>query len=110
MWEKGQSGNPNGRPKVVKEVRELARAHYAEAIETIAEIMRHGEKEETRLAAAKDLADRGYGKPGPAEPEIEGQARISGSLAQHALEIHQRLLLAETAAAGLVPEESNNVS
>jgi Family of unknown function (DUF5681) len=38
-FKKGQSGNPGGRPKVVAEVNELARAHTAEAIETLVSIM-----------------------------------------------------------------------
>jgi Family of unknown function (DUF5681) len=38
-FEKGQSGNPGGRPKVVAEVKELARAHTGEAIETLVSIM-----------------------------------------------------------------------
>ena len=36
----GESGNPGGRPKVVAEVRELARQHTAAAIQTLASIMR----------------------------------------------------------------------
>ena len=38
-FKKGQSGNPGGRPKVVAEVKELARAHTAAAIETLVAIM-----------------------------------------------------------------------
>jgi Family of unknown function (DUF5681) len=38
-FEKGQSGNPGGRPKVVAEVRELARAHTGEAVATLVSIM-----------------------------------------------------------------------
>jgi len=34
-FKKGQSGNPGGRPKIVGEVKELARTHTAEAIETL---------------------------------------------------------------------------
>ena len=35
----GQSGNPGGRPKAIAEVKELARAHTAEAIQTLVSIM-----------------------------------------------------------------------
>ena len=38
-FKKGQSGNPGGRPKVVAEVKELARAHTGEAVETLVSIM-----------------------------------------------------------------------
>ena len=38
-FKKGQSGNPGGRPKVVAEVKELARAHTGEAIKTLVSIM-----------------------------------------------------------------------
>ena len=34
-FQKGRSGNPGGRPKVVAEVKELARKHTGKAIETL---------------------------------------------------------------------------
>jgi uncharacterized protein DUF5681 len=63
-FKKGQSGNPGGRPKVVAEVRELARAHTGEAIETLVSIMSNPKcAPASRVSAANALLDRGYGKP-----------------------------------------------
>jgi hypothetical protein len=60
-FEPGKSGNPTGRPKVVAEVRDLARAHTTRAIDRLVELM---ESEDGRIAvaASKELLDRGYGK------------------------------------------------
>ena len=63
-FKKGQSGNPGGRPKVVAEVKELARAHTGEAIETLVSIMTNPKSAPAaRVSAANALLDRGYGKP-----------------------------------------------
>src|SRR6478672_6013047 len=63
-FKKGQSGNPGGRPKVVAEVKELAREHTAEAIETLVSIMTNPKSAPAaRVSAANSLLDRGYGKP-----------------------------------------------
>jgi hypothetical protein len=60
----GQSGNPNGRPKVLADVQNAAREHSSEAIETLAQIMRNPRAPATaRIAAASALLDRGYGRP-----------------------------------------------
>ena len=45
---KGQSGNPDGRPKDEARVAELARRYTSEAIETLVHLMRHGRDERVR--------------------------------------------------------------
>src|SRR5678816_1784552 len=63
-FKKGQSGNPGGRPKVVAEVKELARTHTGAAIETLVSIMSNPKAAPAaRVSAANSLLDRGYGKP-----------------------------------------------
>lgn len=44
------------------ELRTLAQAHGAEAIARLVELMTHAESETARIAAARELLDRGYGK------------------------------------------------
>lgn len=63
-----QKGTPN---KVTAEVRSLAQKYGEQAIEALADIMLDTEQSaRVRVAAAKEILDRGYGKsPQP----IEGQ-------------------------------------
>jgi hypothetical protein len=63
-FQPGKSGNPGGRPKEVEAVRELARQHTGEAIQTLAAIMRDGkEPAAARVRAAEYVLDRGWGRP-----------------------------------------------
>ena len=61
-FQPGQSGNPGGRPKDISIVRDLARTHTSDAIQTLVSIMRDGRKEAARVAAAQAILDRGWGK------------------------------------------------
>ena len=59
----GVSGNPEGRPRDERELRELARSYGREAIERLVHLMRKAEDERVQLGAAEVLLTRGYGRP-----------------------------------------------
>ena len=63
-WVKGgPSPNPAGRPAVLADLREAARGYSQEALETLANVMRDPEAPPAaRVAAARELLDRGYGR------------------------------------------------
>ena len=61
-WKPGQSGNPGGRPKVVAEIRELARQHGYDAIRRLVDLM-GSKNENVAVRACEALLDRAYGRP-----------------------------------------------
>jgi hypothetical protein len=61
---KGTSGNPLGRPRVILTVRDIAREHTEEAIDTLASIMRdEAAPAAARISACTELLNRGHGRP-----------------------------------------------
>ena len=61
-FKKGESGNPGGRPKVIAELRELARAYAPDVINELARLAVKAKSETARVSAIRELLDRGYGK------------------------------------------------
>jgi hypothetical protein len=76
-FEKDQSGNPGGRPKIEGEIRELARQHTMTALRTLIEIAEGGENESAPVTAANALLDRGWGKPAVLVVGDDGPAVIT---------------------------------
>jgi hypothetical protein len=60
----GRPPGPNGRGAAYKHLRELARSHTEDAIQTIVNIMRNKSNDAwVRLACADAILDRAFGKP-----------------------------------------------
>lgn len=53
-------GIPN---KATASIREAAQQYTQQALETLANVMRFGESESAKVAAANSILDRGHGKP-----------------------------------------------
>jgi hypothetical protein len=61
-WQKGQSGNPGGRPKVAADLKEAARRHTQEALNRLVFWMRSDDPQAS-IRASTAILDRGCGKP-----------------------------------------------
>ena len=58
----GHTANPSGRPRVVEEIKELAREKVPAAFARICALIDSAD-ERTALAAAQEVLNRAYGKP-----------------------------------------------
>lgn len=75
-WKKGQSGNPGGRPKAVRDVAAAARLHTRAAIDCLANLLTCNHPA-ARARAAEILLDRAWGRA-PATVTLEGGKKPVG--------------------------------
>jgi hypothetical protein len=71
-FSKDNPGNLKGRPKAPVDLAEMARAFGPRAIGVVATLLDDADSR-VRLAAAKELLDRGYGRPAPALTTTDGE-------------------------------------
>lgn len=64
-----QKGTPN---KSTAAVKAAAQKHTTDALAALVSILRTGQSEQARIAAARELLDRGYGKPAQALTDADG--------------------------------------
>ena len=70
-WVKGQSGNPGGRPKALAAVKAAAQEKGPECIRLLWELSQCADSDAAKIAAIKELLDRGFGRPAQAV-EVSG--------------------------------------
>ena len=61
-FQRGQSGNPGGRPKLPADIREAFKAKAPEALEVLTRCLQ-SDDDRVAMMAAQAILDRGYGRP-----------------------------------------------
>ena len=61
-FQKGESGNPGGRPALPADIREAFKAKAPQALEVLTRCLQSGD-DRIAMMAAQAILDRGYGKP-----------------------------------------------
>ena len=72
-WKKGQSGNPDGRPKQYKEFVAKCRGHTDLAVRALVNALKDSDR---AVFAATALLDRGWGKPPQAQTGAGGEGLV----------------------------------
>lgn len=96
-FQKGSSGNPKGRPPIIREVQELAKTYTEDAIATLYEIMTDSRiNGSARVQAATQLLDRGWGRP---KQSVDVKVDHNASGLAHAIQQAQERMAQQAIAA-----------
>jgi hypothetical protein len=99
-----RSINPNGRPPAIRDLKEAAKAHTRQALNTLISVMNDSEAPQaSRITAAVALLDRGWGRPQQnVEARIES-VDMGKAAAQALMDLANRAKIAKAA------EQANTV-
>ena len=82
-WKPGQSGNPDGRPAIMKEVRQACQDMSLDGCKVLNEIMHDKEQPgSVRVAAVREVYDRAFGRP-EQQHRVSGQVNFAALLAEY---------------------------
>lgn len=88
-WKKGESGNPNGRPKIPEDVKEAFKNATPKAIETLQTILDNPEaRDGDKIRAAEIILDRAWGKP-TQSMELDGKVDTAPTVITFAGELDE---------------------
>jgi hypothetical protein len=77
-----RSINPLGRPAIVKDIKEAAKQHTKQALNTLISVMNDTEAPQgARIQAATAILDRGWGKP---QQNVEARIEVADMAKAHA--------------------------
>ena len=62
-FRKGSTGNPHGRPKILKDIQALCRQSTPDNVKTLIQLTKAADSDAARIAAIKLLWAYGYGQP-----------------------------------------------
>lgn len=97
----GQSGNRLGRPVVLRSLRDLARVHTGAAIQALADVVcSTTERAAARIAAARELLDRGHGRVQVADPDERLLEELSDEELERLIEDERRRVREDAAGCG----------
>jgi hypothetical protein len=82
-----RSINPNGRPPAIRDVKEAAKAHTRQALNTLVSVMNNADAPPAaRVAASEAILNRGWGK---AMQNVEARIDVTDTAAAAASVLHE---------------------
>jgi hypothetical protein len=105
-FQPGQVANPGGRPRCASTAQLYMLRYFREAADLLVEIMRTGSKEDAvRLAAIKEVLDRGLGKaPQAINLDLTMDRQLKDMSPDELREFKQRYVAATTMAPALIDQ------